>query len=176
MGNYILLFIGVFNWKCNSFIGCGDEDTEASKEVLGIIHRINGYWQTNHPGHGCSFGDNTVYHTGNMEAYFLTGKLEYLEYSKKWAEHNKWKGAESDNKTDWKYSYGESDDYVLFMVMPVTDKYRQEYIGRFHTLAKSVAVASHPKDIGRAVCSTRNMRPDRKRAGQPFSLTVCNGE
>ena len=31
-----------------------------------------------------------------------------------WAEHNQWKGAKSDDKTCWKYSYGESDDYVLF--------------------------------------------------------------
>ena len=49
-----------------------------------------------------------------MEAYFLTKKPEYLDYSKAWAEHNEWKGAKSDNKADWKYSYGESDDYVLF--------------------------------------------------------------
>ena len=49
-----------------------------------------------------------------MEAYFLTKQPEYLEYSKAWAEHNEWKGAKSDHKENWKYSYGESDDYVLF--------------------------------------------------------------
>ena len=64
--------------------------------------------------HGRSFWDNAAYHTGNMEVYFLTKKPEYLEYSKEWAEHNQWKGAKSDDKTCWKYSYGESDDYVLF--------------------------------------------------------------
>ena len=75
---------------------------------------MNNYWQANHPEHGRSFWDNAAYHTGNMEAYFLTKKPEYLDYSKAWAEHNEWKGAKSDNKADWKYSYGESDDYVLF--------------------------------------------------------------
>ena len=75
---------------------------------------MNNYWQTNHPEHGRSFWDNAAYHTGNMEAYFLTKQPEYLEYSKAWAEHNEWKGAKSDHKENWKYSYGESDDYVLF--------------------------------------------------------------
>ena len=82
--------------------------------MIEIIHKVNGYWQTNHPEHGRSFWDNAAYHTGNMEAYFLTKKPEYLEYSKGWAEHNEWKGAKSDDKTCWKYSYGESDNYVLF--------------------------------------------------------------
>lgn len=95
-------------------VGCTDKNTASSKEVIDIIHRVNGYWQTNHPEHGRSFWDNAAYHTGNMEAYFLTEKPEYLQYSKDWAEHNEWKGAKSDNKAEWKYSYGESDEYVLF--------------------------------------------------------------
>ena len=94
--------------------GCTDKKETASKEVINIIHKVNNYWQTNHPEHGRSFWDNAAYHTGNMEAYFLTDKPEYLEYSKAWAEHNEWKGPKSDNKANWKYSYGESDDYVLF--------------------------------------------------------------
>lgn len=95
-------------------VGCTDKNTASSKEVIDVIHRVNGYWQTNHPEHGRSFWDNAAYHTGNMEAYFLTEKPEYLQYSKDWAEHNEWKGAKSDNKAEWKYSYGESDEYVLF--------------------------------------------------------------
>lgn len=95
-------------------VGCTDKNTASSKEVIDVIHRVNGYWQTNHPEHGRSFWDNAAYHTGNMEAYFLTEKPEYLQYSKDWAEHNEWKGAKSDNKEEWKYSYGESDEYVLF--------------------------------------------------------------
>ena len=93
---------------------CADKKTDSPDKVIEIIHKVNGYWQTNHPEHGRSFWDNAAYHTGNMEAYFLTKKPEYLEYSKGWAEHNEWKGAKSDDKTCWKYSYGESDDYVLF--------------------------------------------------------------
>lgn len=95
-------------------VGCTDKNTASSKEVIDVIHRVNGYWQTNHPEHGRSFWDNAAYHTGNMETYFLTEKPEYLQYSKDWAEHNEWKGAKSDNKAEWKYSYGESDEYVLF--------------------------------------------------------------
>ena len=94
--------------------GCAEKKTGSSGEVIEMIHKVNGYWQMNHPEHGRSFWDNAAYHTGNMEVYFLTKKPEYLEYSKEWAEHNQWKGAKSDDKTCWKYSYGESDDYVLF--------------------------------------------------------------
>jgi unsaturated rhamnogalacturonyl hydrolase len=40
--------------------------------------------------------------------------MDYLAYSKAWAEKNQYKGAKSDNKSVWKYTYGETDDYVLF--------------------------------------------------------------
>lgn len=95
-------------------MGCTDKKKPAPDEVIEIIHRVNGYWQTNHPEHGRAFWDNAAYHTGNMEAYFLTKKPEYLQYSKDWAGHNEWKGAKSDRKEEWKYSYGESNEYVLF--------------------------------------------------------------
>ena len=110
---YVTLFSALFliDMVCAS---CADKKTDSPGEMIEIIHKVNGYWQTNHPEHGRSFWDNAAYHTGNMEAYFLTKKPEYLEYSKGWAEHNEWKGAKSDDKTCWKYSYGESDNYVLF--------------------------------------------------------------
>lgn len=90
------------------------EQKPKEAEVIEIINRVNQHWQETHPEHGRSFWDNAAYHTGNMEAYFLTGNEAYYNYSEAWAEYNEWKGAKSDNKEDWKYSYGESDDYVLF--------------------------------------------------------------
>ena len=110
---YVTLF-SAFLLGTTICTGCAEKKTGSSGEVIEMIHEVNGYWQMNHPEHGRSFWDNAAYHTGNMEVYFLTKKPEYLEYSKEWAEHNQWKGAKSDDKTCWKYSYGESDDYVLF--------------------------------------------------------------
>ena len=110
---YVTLFSAILLGSTISK-GCAEKKTGSSGEVIEMIHKVNGYWQMNHPEHGRSFWDNAAYHTGNMEVYFLTKKPEYLEYSKEWAEHNQWKGAKSDDKTCWKYSYGESDDYVLF--------------------------------------------------------------
>lgn len=98
---------------CVGFVSCTDRQPKPD-DVIEIINRVNNYWQQAHPGHGRSFWDNAAYHTGNMEAYFLTGNRDYYDYSHAWAEHNEWKGAKSDNKEEWKYSYGESDDYVLF--------------------------------------------------------------
>ncbi|MDL2213721.1 glycoside hydrolase family 88 protein [Bacteroides sp. OttesenSCG-928-J23] len=94
-------------------VSCAPKSNRAD-EVIEIIHRVNTHWQTTNPRHGNSFWHRAAYHTGNMEAYALTGKEEYLKYSQAWAEHNEWRGAKSDNKEEWKYSYGETDDYVLF--------------------------------------------------------------
>lgn len=94
---------------------CGKKNESAKKdEVLNIIEKVNNYWQTSNPKPEWSFWNDAAYHTGNMEAYKLTKKPEYLKYSQDWAEHNEWKGAKSDDKQNWKYSYGEKDDYVLF--------------------------------------------------------------
>lgn len=86
----------------------------SKEEVLAIIHKVNNYWQTNNPPATRAFWDVAAYHTGNMEAYFITKNEAYRKYSEAWAEHNNWMGAKGNNKADWKYSYGEKDDYVLF--------------------------------------------------------------
>lgn len=83
-------------------------------EVYNIIHKVNTHWQQTHPKPAWSFWDNAAYHTGNMEAYFLTGDTAYYNYSKNWAEHNLWMGAKGTDKTKWKSNYGETDDHVLF--------------------------------------------------------------
>lgn len=84
------------------------------KEVKETIIKVNDYWQNENPKHGRAFWDNAAYHTGNIAAYEITGMARYRDYSTAWAKRNKWKGAKSDNKANWKYSYGERDNYVLF--------------------------------------------------------------
>ncbi|MDQ1090242.1 glycoside hydrolase family 88 protein [Siphonobacter sp. SORGH_AS_1065] len=86
----------------------------SAKAVLQDIEKANDYWQTKNPKQGRAFWDNAAYHTGNMEAYFRTGNEKYRQYSEAWAEQNEWKGAKSTQPENWKYSYGETDDYVLF--------------------------------------------------------------
>ena len=83
-------------------------------QTLNIIRKANDYWQSTHPAQIKQFWDNAAYHTGNMEVYFLTKDKKYLQYSVDWADHNQWKGAKSADKTKWKYTYGETDEYVLF--------------------------------------------------------------
>ncbi len=83
-------------------------------EVIEVINKANLYWQTNNPAHGNSFWNRAAYHTGNIEAYRVTQEKAYYDFSEAWAMNNDWKGARSDNKSKWKYTYGESDDYVLF--------------------------------------------------------------
>lgn len=84
------------------------------QEVAALISKVNNHWQNTHPQHENSFWHRAAYHTGNMAAYEVTKNEEYLNYSKAWAEHNKWMGAQELDKAKWKYSYGESDEFVLF--------------------------------------------------------------
>ncbi len=109
VGAVLLSGLAVAGGSC----AAGDRSQEQGK-VLETIHRVNNHWQDTHPEHGRAFWDNAAYHTGNMEAYRLTGNEDYRRYSEAWAEHNGWMGAKSGDTAEWKYSYGESDDYVLF--------------------------------------------------------------
>lgn len=93
------------------------KQTPAQKEaaeVRAIITQVNNRWQETNAPEANAFWDNAAYHTGNMEAYRLTGNSAWLDYSRRWAEHNEWKGAKSDDRSAWKYNYGETDDHVLF--------------------------------------------------------------
>lgn len=81
-------------------------------DVKDIIQSVNDYWQENNPGHGNWFWNRAVYHVGNMEAYRTTGRTDYMEFSRAWAEHNDWSGPKGDDTSRWRYDYGEWN--VLF--------------------------------------------------------------
>lgn len=90
------------------------QNGKEAKKVREIIDKVNVAWQNSHSPEGTPFWHNAAYHTGNMEAYFLTGNEAYRDYSEAWAEHNQWKGAKSNDRKNWKYNYGETDEHVLF--------------------------------------------------------------
>lgn len=100
------------------FAGCTSKkyaiDAVDKQNVLASIRSVNTHWQKNNKPQNWAFWDEAAYHTGNMAAYEVTKDSTFLAYSLLWANANDWKGAKSDKKEDWKYSYGESDDYVLF--------------------------------------------------------------
>nr|WP_297163911.1 glycoside hydrolase family 88 protein [uncultured Dysgonomonas sp.] len=116
---FFLFLIPLFTF---SYIGCSNNKTATRSEsnlptrteVVEIIQKVNGNWQASHPNHENSFWHRAAYHTGNMAAYEVTKIEDYKAYSKAWAEHNLWMGAQSNDTSKWKYSYGESDEYVLF--------------------------------------------------------------
>lgn len=106
--------------------------------LLEIITRVNSNWQKSHPDPGNPFWDNAAYHTGNMEAYFLTKNEEFRLYSEKWAEKNKWQGASSNDKAKWKYTYGEKPEYVLFGDWQICF---QTYIDLYNLSPDSIKIA-----------------------------------
>ncbi len=96
-------------------IGAWAKPQPESVAIRNMIERVNNYWQMHNKAEVRSFWDNAAYHTGNLEAYYLTGNEQWLAYTQRWAEHNEWKGAKSDNRSEWKFRpYGETEDFVLF--------------------------------------------------------------
>lgn len=107
-------------------------------EVIGIINKVNTYWQTTNENHGNAFWDVAAYHTGNMEAYYVTGNEEFRRYSEKWAEKNQWMGAKSNDRSKWKYNYGETDNFVLFGDWKICF---QTYIDLYNLAPDSIKIA-----------------------------------
>lgn len=89
-------------------------NTATRADVVAAIDKANSYWIARTPAAEWAFWNVAAYHTGNLEAWRVTGNDKYLRYTQAWAEHNQWQGAKSTDKAAWKYSYGETDDYVLF--------------------------------------------------------------
>jgi rhamnogalacturonyl hydrolase YesR len=85
-----------------------------AQQVRQTIARVNDTWQKNHPAEATPFWHNAAYHTGNMEAYNLTGNDAYRQYSEQWANYNNWQGAKGTDRAKWRYDYGETDNHVLF--------------------------------------------------------------
>lgn len=87
---------------------------QEAAQVRQTIERVNTAWQEANPPQSWSFWHVAAYHTGNIEAWKLTGNPRWLEYSQAWAEHNGWQGAKGSDPRSWSYGYGETDDHVLF--------------------------------------------------------------
>ncbi len=123
------------------------EATQRSGTVLEQIIKVNNYWQAHNTPYVRSFWDHAAYHTGNMEAYRLTGRADWYAYTDKWCRHNEWKGAKSDDRSRWKYkTYGEGQDFVLFGDWQICF---QTYIDMYnlvpapYKVARAIEVMSH---------------------------------
>ncbi|SFE47804.1 glycoside hydrolase family 88/105 protein [Thermophagus xiamenensis] len=114
MRNLAFLILGVNMFLFTSCNGEKNKGLPEPQKVKDLIIKVNDHWQQTHPEHGRAFWDNAAYHTGNIEAYKVTRLKRYLDYSREWAERNQWMGAKSTNPSQWRYSYGETDEYVLF--------------------------------------------------------------
>jgi rhamnogalacturonyl hydrolase YesR len=91
-----------------------DKPIAERAEVVSIIDKVNTHWQQTTPAQQWSFWHVAAYHTGNMAAYQVTHNPAWRQYSETWAAHNQWKGAKEPDKTRWQYSYGETDEHVMF--------------------------------------------------------------
>ncbi|MFD2581063.1 glycoside hydrolase family 88 protein [Pedobacter vanadiisoli] len=125
---------------------------QSKEEVLEMINRANIFWQSNNKPEVRAFWDHAAYHTGNMEAYEITKNEAYRKYSEDWAEHNKWMGAKSTDKSNWKYKYGETDEHVLFGDWQICF---QTYIDLYHLKPEEYKIA-RAKEVMQYEMSTPN--------------------
>ncbi|GGG91550.1 glycoside hydrolase family 88/105 protein [Pedobacter zeae] len=125
---------------------------QPKEEVLEMINRANAFWQSNNKPQVRAFWDHAAYHTGNMAAYEITKNEAYRKYSEDWAEHNKWMGAKSTDKSNWKYKYGETDEYVLFGDWQICF---QTYIDLYHLKPEEYKIA-RAKEVMQYEMSTPN--------------------
>ena len=109
-----IIVIAILSVGIASCSGNKEDSLPHPQEVKSLIVKVNDHWQNSNPAELRAFWDNAAYHTGNIEAYKITGLERFLDYSISWAEHNEWMGAKSPNHQVWKYSYGETDEYVMF--------------------------------------------------------------
>ena len=117
-----------------------------SSDILSLISKVQTYWQGHNTPYCRGFWDNAAYFTGNMEAYRMTGRAEWYQYSDQWCRHNQWKGAKSDDKTQWKYQwYGEGDDFVLFGDWQICF---QTYVDMYHLVPAEYKVARAKEVMG----------------------------
>ncbi len=118
---------------------CGTAVGETSRDVLENIVKVNNFWQTHNTPYVRAFWDHAAYHTGNMEAYRMTGLADFYRYSDQWSRHNEWKGAKSDDRRQWKYQwYGEGHDFVLFGDWQICF---QTYIDMYHLVPTEYKVS-----------------------------------
>jgi unsaturated rhamnogalacturonyl hydrolase len=145
---YKLLFFLLFLTN----IGANAQISASKEEVLEMINRANGYWQSNNKAEVRAFWDHAAYHTGNMEVYEITKNEAYRKYSEDWAEHNKWMGAKSTDKSNWKYKYGETDEHVLFGDWQICF---QTYIDLYHLKPEAYKIA-RAEEVMQYEMSTNN--------------------
>jgi unsaturated rhamnogalacturonyl hydrolase len=127
--------------------------TKANKiEVLANIHKANQYWQKQNKPQAWAFWDVAAYHTGNMEVVALTKDQAYQNYTEQWADYNQWMGAKETNKSLWKHSYGEKDNFVLFGDWQICF---QTYIDLYHLRPEDKKIA-RAKEVMSYQISTPN--------------------
>lgn len=118
-------------------------------DVMAIINKVNNYWQQHNKAEVRAFWDHAAYHTGNMEAWKLTRNETWLDYSRRWAAHNKWMGATEPDPEKWLYrKYGEDQQHVLFGDWQICF---QTYIDLFNIARGRTDGADHRYMIDRAM-------------------------
>ena len=151
--NVTFLLLSLVMIAASVTASAANDDKEA-RAVRQMIVKVNDAWQRKHAPEVRAFWDEAAYHTGNIEAYRITGEQRYLKYSERWAEHNQWQGAKEKDKTKWLYKdYGEDDQHVLFGDWQICF---QTYIDLYNILPADNRVARAREVMGFEVESTAN--------------------
>ncbi len=67
------------------------------EELKYLMEKVNNYWIAENPDTGICAWERAAYFRGNMDAYEILGKQEYLDYAIKWANRNDWNFYDNEN-------------------------------------------------------------------------------
>lgn len=129
--------------------------TKNRDEVVALMCSVNDHWQSTNTYKTTPFWHHAAYHTGNMEAYDITKNEGYRLFSENWAKYNNWKGAASNDTANWKYTYGESSNYVLFgdwqiCFQTYADLYNLDAVKDPAKLARAISVMEYEMRTSRS--------------------------
>ena len=104
------------------------------KYLVALAEKINDYWIKEKPEVGNCSWERAAYFLGNLAAYEITGRQDYLEFAQEWARKNQWKYYYKSGDPNYtKDTYMTCADYLLCgeIYAELMDKYGVEGTDEF---------------------------------------------
>ena len=107
----VLLFCFAFLFFCGGVIA----QKKNAQDVITLALKVDSAFQSRFTFKTDAFWDNAVFHLGNLELFKVAGDKKLLDFTISWAKHNKYMGANSQDKRFWDYRLPlRVNDNVLF--------------------------------------------------------------
>lgn len=115
-------------------VAMGETNKWNKKYLIDLAEKINDYWIKEKPEVGNCSWERAAYFLGNLAAYEITGRQDYLKFAQEWARQNQWKYYYKPTDPNYtKDNYMTCADYLLCgeIYAELMDKYGTEGTDEF---------------------------------------------